>query len=558
MSSIDTYKPPAFHGDIDLDLSRNEGRPWPLSDTAPAIDLDAVSRYPDTTKLRLAVAARHEVDVDRVLVTAGGDDALARCFLSRAGETVATTTPTFEMIRRYSLQTGGSLIQVKWWDEDFPIGEFVESAGSASMAVVVSPNNPTGNVVPEADLRKIADAFGFVVLDAAYADFADYDTTETALARENVVVIHTLSKAYGLAGLRVGYLLGAPDVVAEVAAHGSPYPVSGPSARLAEEALARDPAEQTAYLDGIRSRRDRLVRLLHELGAEPLASQANFVLAADVDPSWLVPAAASLGVGLRVFPGRSDLGRCVRITVPTSDNEMARLSATLRSVMTPEALLLDLDGVLADVSDSYLAATIGTAAHFGAAVTATDVAEAKAAGRASDDWELTRRLCETKGVDVAIEDVVTHFQQLYDGVGGVGGLSDRERPLLDAETLVRWATRLPVAVVTGRPRREAQGFLERHGLAGALATVVTREDAPDLKPDPAPVRLAMSLLGVSSAWLVGDTRDDISAARAAGVGPIGVVAPGDPPEIARRGLGGAALVLDAVDRLEEVLDAQNI
>ncbi len=83
--------------------------------------------------------------------------------------------------------------------------------------------------------------------------------------------------------------------------------------------------------------------------------------------------------------------------------------------------------------------------------------------------------------------------------------------------------------MTGRPRVDADRFLERTGIAGCFRTVVTMEDAP-IKPDPTPVRLALERLGVATAWMVGDTPDDTRAARGAGVLPMGVVAPGDDPE----------------------------
>jgi histidinol-phosphate aminotransferase len=108
-------------------------------------------------------------------------------------------------------------------------------------------------------------------------------------------------------------------------------------------------------------------------------------------------------------------------------------------------------------------------------------------------------------------------------------------------------------VVTGRPRSDAERFLSRHGVADCFAAVVTMEDAP-LKPDPAPVRLALERLGMSHAWMLGDTPDDLWAARGAGVLPIGCRAPGD-AAVADAALveAGAAQILDSVDQLEGVL-----
>jgi phosphoglycolate phosphatase-like HAD superfamily hydrolase len=113
---------------------------------------------------------------------------------------------------------------------------------------------------------------------------------------------------------------------------------------------------------------------------------------------------------------------------------------------------------------------------------------------------------------------------------------------------------LPLAVVTGRPREEARWFLGREGVANLFRTVVCMEDAAR-KPDPAPVRLALTRLGVCRAWMVGNTPDDVRAAAGAGVVPLGVVAPGDDLSVTTSALAdaGAARVLDQVADLEELL-----
>jgi HAD superfamily phosphatase len=113
---------------------------------------------------------------------------------------------------------------------------------------------------------------------------------------------------------------------------------------------------------------------------------------------------------------------------------------------------------------------------------------------------------------------------------------------------------LPLAVVTGRPRAEARWFLERVGIAELFRVVVCMEDAAR-KPDPAPVRLALARLGVRRAWMVGNTPDDVRAAAAADVVPLGIVAPGDDLDATAAALAdaGAARVLDQLSDLEELL-----
>jgi HAD superfamily phosphatase len=215
-----------------------------------------------------------------------------------------------------------------------------------------------------------------------------------------------------------------------------------------------------------------------------------------------------------------------------------------------------MDGVLVDVSGSYRAAIVATCARFGVAVTGDDIAAIKAAGNANNDWVVTHRLLGGRGVDVPLADVTEAFEALYQGTPEQPGLKATERPLIDAATLARWAARRPLAVVTGRPRRDADAWLQLQGCSRLFAAVVCMEDGP-LKPDPFPVREALRRLGVSRAWMLGDTPDDARAARAAGVVPIGVVAPGEAVDRATATLlgAGAARVLPTLTALEPLLEA---
>jgi histidinol-phosphate aminotransferase len=433
------------------------------------------------------------------------------------------------------------------------VSGLIEAIRDTTDAVfIVSPNNPTGSVAAEEDLLEVAAAAPFFVLDAAYVEFADFDPTRAVLESGNAVVTRTLSKAYGLAGLRVGYLLGPPDLVASIGAHGSPFPVSALSSAIAETRLDRPVDELRSFVDEVRRERADLTGALVQLGAKPLPSQGNFVLGEVGDAGWLVAASASLGVGLRRFPDRPGLEDTVRITTPGDPADHERLKATLEAVLRPEAIVFDLDGVIADVSRSQTQAIIETADSFGVEIGTVDIEIAKAGGNSNDDWALTRALCLRAGVDADLAEVIERFEALYQGGDGQPGLKTAETALVDRETWRRWASLLPLAVVTGRPRRDAIEFLERFDLADGVSALVTREDGP-LKPDPAPVRIALEALGVTRAWMVGDTPDDLAAARGAGVVPIGVIAPGDDPRSARERLRGAARILDKTTDLEEML-----
>jgi len=293
------------------------------------------------------------------------------------------------------------------------------------------------------------------------------------------------------------------------------------------------------------------------LGLSPRRSQANFVFVECGEEGrarFCAAALAALGVLVREFAGRPGLATALRITLPGDSAAFERLTNTLDAALVPEAIVFDLDGVLADVRESQRAAMIETAATYGVTVTMEDIESALRAGDAANDWVVTQRLIAARGVQADLEEVTARFQSLYLGTAGAPGLRERERLIVPRALIERLARRLPLAVVTGRPRDEARWFLERMGIADLFRAVICMEDAAR-KPDPAPVRLALVRLGVRRAWMVGNTPDDVRAAAGANVVPLGVVAPGDDLSATAAALAeaGAARVLDHVADLEELL-----
>ncbi len=537
------YAPPGFRAAIDLDLSKNEGRApaWDaLAGIAPGAD--TVRRYPALDELRAAMATTYGVPTDTIVVTAGIDDALLRLCLAQLGENTeaVVASPTFEMIPRYVTLARGTLRAVPWPDGPFPTAAFLAAiTPRTKVAFVVSPNNPTGGIATAADLRAVAAALpdGVVALDAAYAEFRDDGLPAVGLELDNVVVLRTLSKAWGLAGLRVGCAIARPELVARLFAAGNPMPVSVASASLATRRLQTGTEDLRDHVAQVATERTALTRSLRELGAdvaEPTC--ANFVLARGLDPAWMTAALAALGIAIRRFPDREELAGAVRIGLPGTTADYARLEHALRTTLAPAALLFDMDGVLAEVSESYRAAIQATAASYGVDLTSAAIAERKAQGNANDDWALTHELVSAAGVTATLADVTARFEERYQE------LRARESLMVDKPTLLRWRERYRLGVVTGRPRSDAEYFLRQFDLLDVFDAVVCREDAA-LKPDPAPVRLALERLGVRTAWMLGDTPDDHDAARGAGVLPI-AVGPDDPR---------AAAMLPNTPALEDLL-----
>jgi len=538
---------------IDLPLDANEGLGPDVAFLNALEPLAShLTQYPSAAALEQQLAQEFGIAPSRVIVTAGGDDAIER--LCRAtcepgtssgsktgmpAREAIMTDPTFEMIPRFVRLAGGEAIRVPWMDGPFPVKAVkARITPQTSLICIVSPNNPTGSVATIEDVRELAQAApnAVILLDLAYIEFADTDPTSQALEIPNVVVTRTFSKAWGMAGMRVGFALGDERIIGWLVGCGLPYACSGYSLLAASRWRKDGKQRMSEFTSEVREQRELITARLRELGVKVIASQGNFIFASielqDTPSSAFTTATLAhllAGLGISVRKYTHDLSRWIRITVPTS-RDAKRLLNSLESILAPEAILFDMDGVLADVSKSYRASIIHTAAAYGCRVTLEQITDLKSQGNANNDWIVTHRLIRASLSSTAtiptLQEVTKTFEAIYQGVPGTTGLKATESLLMSRERLQKLAQRFPLGIVTGRPRRDADEFLSLHGIKDLFNVVVCMEDAP-IKPDPAPVRLALEKLNITRAWMLGDTSDDLVSARACGVVPIGVLAPGD-------------------------------
>ncbi len=556
--AVPAYQVPPRPQPIDLDLRGNEGPPGALANAA--VDLRV---YPSTRRVAELLALRLGLTGDQVLVTAGADGALDR--ICRAtlspGDSAVWTVPGFAMTRRYIALARARDIGVPWERGPFPVREVLAAVEPCTRVVfLTSPNNPTGSAATADDVRVLANALPagvLLVVDSAYEAYADEPLSTAALEFDNVVLVRTLSKDWGLAGARVGFV-AARDArwVGWLYAAGSPYTVAAPSLAIAaaalEEADGSVPARVAAFVPHVRTARARLTEALAAGGLAVTQSQANFAFGRGASAVWLGDALAGLGIGARNFPDAPDLADAIRLGCPPDEPGVDRVVAAIDAALRPEAILLDMDGVLADVRQSCRAAIQAACAAGGLTVTPADIAAVKAAGDANNDWVASQRLLRQAGIERSLEQVTADYEAAYQGTEDAPGLWTTETLLVERSWLADLAQRLPLAIVTGRPRSDARRFLETFGLTNLFAAVVCMEDGP-AKPDPAPVRTALQRLGVTRAWMVGDTPDDLVAARGAGVVPLGIRAPGeDSADILLS--AGAARVLARLEDLDLLLD----
>ena len=305
-----------------------------------------LNRYPEVRpqKLQALLAQRFGCRKEQLLVTRGSSEAidlLIRAFCRAGMDNVLTPSPSFEMYRHYSKVQGAENIQVATLAEnDFEIDVQALIAACTPLTKLIfvcSPNNPTGVPLPRSDLLKLLDArrnLSAVVIDEAYIEFGE-ETSAMKLLDEypNLLVLRTLSKALGFAGVRCGAVAGTADVIGLLGAIQAPYALATPVVECVEDAMQ---AEQLAVSEQtvaqVKSERKRLSSAVgkYSFVIKIWPSEANFFLIRVDDAERVLQRCAEHNVLLRYFG--DSLPGCIRITVGSRDDNDQLLTAldTLR------------------------------------------------------------------------------------------------------------------------------------------------------------------------------------------------------------------------------------
>ncbi|MFL6861680.1 MAG: histidinol-phosphate transaminase [Allosphingosinicella sp.] len=320
-----------------IKLDANENPYPPLQDGPLAAGLN---RYPEPqpARLKAAMAALYGVAPENVVVTRGADDAidiLVRAFCRPGLDAVAICTPTFSAYAHFAALQGARRVEVKLDSNfDFDAEAFlnrVSGEADLKLAFLCSPNNPTGNLIPAGDVLRVADALTetIIVLDEAYLDFADAPSLAGEAARRpNLVILKTLSKAFGLAGARVGAAIGEPETIAMAARALPPYPLPSLSIEAALSALA--PSRRAVHADRIARIKAERARLAPLLAASDMVKSVrsgggNFLFLEVDDPEGLAARLHGLGIRARFRPNAAPGG--LRLTVGTEAENQAALAA---------------------------------------------------------------------------------------------------------------------------------------------------------------------------------------------------------------------------------------
>ncbi len=346
LRDIETYDP--NFTPTRVNLSANENTYGVPAEARAAIDAalaaTQTNRYPDpmSDELRDELASWHGVARENVIVGNGGDELLFNFLLAFGGpgRTLVNVPPAFSEYAFFA-----SLVQTEvtdvWRDPATLLpreDELVEAAKTAQMVVLTSPNNPTGDLTSADLVRRLCEACpGLVMVDEAYVEFAAEGASVQPLLAEygNLVVLHTLSKAFALAGTRCGYIVAAPDVVEALAAVRQIYSVNV-FTQAAALAAVKNRALFEPVVAQVREERGRLYEALSRIeGVQLWPSEGNFLLARMARASQVrTRLRDEFSILVRDFSYAPGLADCLRITVGTPEENDAVIEAL--SVLVPE------------------------------------------------------------------------------------------------------------------------------------------------------------------------------------------------------------------------------
>jgi len=335
-----------------LKLNTNENPYPPSPEIARALagfNVAALRRYPQPTadRLRRKLAALHELTLENIVVTNGGDEALRLALTTfvEPGSAFGMAQPSYSLYSVLADIQGATTVALplgEAWEIPRSFAAQLNEAG-ANLACIVNPHAPSGTLTDVDTISQLANDFnGVLLVDEAYVDFVDpalrYDLTRLVNAFDNLLILRTFSKGYSLAGLRLGYLLGSPGLIDPILNKTrDSYNIDGISQALGEAAVTdRAYAEETWHQ--VRTSRRILRDALIELGFQVTISQSNFLLAEvpldlALSAEEIYQALKQSGILIRFFdtPLMEDK---LRITVGT-DRQNQALLERLQELLAP-------------------------------------------------------------------------------------------------------------------------------------------------------------------------------------------------------------------------------
>ncbi len=564
VENISPYNTPKYAQICNLKLDSNENPYGPSKEVIMALkELTSaqIGRYPHYGELIDKMAQKFKLSDCEVLPTNGADEALSviiNTYLDK-DEELLSFMPTFTMPKLYATSCLGEFRCVDYYTKwVFDADKLIENISESTKIIyITSPNNPTGECASMDDIEKILAKYPKIatILDVTYINFATNAPDYYSLVKkyDNILIVKSFSKDFGLAGLRLGVILSQKQNINNCKKVISPYSVN--SAAICAAIASLDDVEYENYIkEQIKTSRQALENGLIEMGFKPYKSEANFVLC-DFGKycdfiHWKLEAN---GIKTRRFKNSEILKDCLRITTPRVQD----ISKFFNALKKKDMLVFDLDGVIFDVSNSYRLAIKETFKYFAQKEIADqEIQEAKELGGLNCDWDLTKYLLEKHGFVISLSEITTIFQKIFfnNNKQGSKGLIDNEKLIIKSDIFENLSEYYDFCAFTGRPRDEALYSLEKFGILKYFCKIISQDDLEKekRKPHPEGLNKIKKETIYNNIYYFGDTIDDIYAAIASATTVYGVAEKGTKSaQILKE--AGASDIINDISKLDEFL-----
>ncbi|MEM0951856.1 MAG: aminotransferase class I/II-fold pyridoxal phosphate-dependent enzyme [Cyanobacteria bacterium P01_H01_bin.74] len=519
-----------------------------------------ITAYPEYLAFTEKLAKLFDVSLDQILMTNGSDEALfviPYCFIEPGEDVAITTTPTFALIPHNLKLAQSRLIEIPY-TKDFQYDEAaIEEALTqqpVKLAVFASPDNPVGAMLDSQTVARWCQQFPETVflIDEAYAEYAGQTALPFIHQFHNILVTRTFSKAWGLAGLRLGIVFGHPDLIKKLLCVRSPYSINNlavhsASQLLPQHAMVLERAQETLAI------KDRVIAAVKDRGYSVVTGHGNFFLIhVGYQAAAFCNFMRSHHILVRDRSSQSRLWGMVRVSVGSA-TEMDQFIATLDAFYQKNCLIFDMDGTLVDTSQSFDVTVAALVEKYsGQTLDLAELTALRAEGGFNDDWDATLELLRRRGIATKqYNEIAKDGTALYLSLA-----AQTETWLIAPETLTRLKKRYRLAVATGRYHNEFDAVWKER-FSAYFDVVVCQDSEPGLKKKPASdiVAHALHLMGAEQGVYIGNSVDDMAAAKAvqvnqsASVDAIGIST--TMPSAALRS-AGASLVIDNMNVLGDL------
>lgn len=513
-----------------LDFCENtEGYPKAYPQGMPA---DWASSYPEYPVLIEKLAATYGIACENVILTNGSDEGImvvANTFIEPGEDTAIVSKPCFAVIPHSLKLAGANLVSVDVLPNlEFNI-EGIEKAlqNGAKLAFFATPENPTGSQIPADIIEGWCKEYPntLIVIDEAYGEFSGTTVLPLIEKYNNLLILKTFSKAWAMAGLRLGCVFGQVQLIDYLKIVTPVFSVNNAAIWSALKLL--DQCEEVkTYVSAVNARKQRLVQALEERQFEVVSGAGNAVL-------------LSLGIlagkfcefcreekvlvrnrSKQVFPGDEfdPMWGRIRISIGT-DEEQEQFLAALDKFRKSYGIIFDLDGTLVDTSASFDETVAQMVDKYsGEPLQPDELRKLREEGGFNDDWVASIELLKRRGVSISVRDFSPEATKLYLSLA-----PSAETLLMEVEALKKLAKRFPIFIVTGRTRPEYDPVWGER-LNPLFKRVYCLDDIAGLGAKPSPDYLSRNLKDFDLKYgvYIGNSVDDMNAALAAGIDRIAI------------------------------------